>query len=142
MLSFIKKIIVQIPFPFIYIFIGVCKVIKNDEVLLKLLLKKLNMTIYFENITVELHIFYIFNTYVKFRINQIWRVWRESSNWSTLLCPKASIQCEWYILADIDHQSPSLLLAKGKLIFFFLSITFHFTFFLINNFWINFNFNL
>ena len=50
------------------------------------------------------------------------------------LCTKILIHCEWYTLADIDHQSPSLPLAKGKLIFLFLSVTFLFTFFLTKSF--------
>ena len=33
--------------------------------------KKISMTIYFENLTIRLHIFYILNTHIKFRINHI-----------------------------------------------------------------------
>ena len=33
--------------------------------------KIINMSTYFENLTIKFHILYIFNTYVKFRINQI-----------------------------------------------------------------------
>ena len=33
--------------------------------------KKINMTIYFENITFKLHVLYILNTHVKFRTNQM-----------------------------------------------------------------------
>ena len=33
--------------------------------------KKISMTIYFENLTIRLHIFYILNTHIKFRINYI-----------------------------------------------------------------------
>ena len=32
---------------------------------------KINITTYFENITVELHVFYTLNTHVKFCVNQI-----------------------------------------------------------------------
>ena len=35
------------------------------------LLNKINMTIYFENLTVELHVLYALNTHVKFCINHI-----------------------------------------------------------------------
>ena len=32
---------------------------------------KINITIYFENITVELHVLYAYNTHVKFCVNKI-----------------------------------------------------------------------
>ena len=38
---------------------------------LKLPLKQTNMTIYFENIIVRLHVLYVFNTHIKFCVNQI-----------------------------------------------------------------------
>ena len=36
-----------------------------------MLLNKINITTYFENLTVELHVLYSFNTQIKFCINQI-----------------------------------------------------------------------
>ena len=33
--------------------------------------KKINITKYFENLTIKLHIFYALNTYFKFCVNQI-----------------------------------------------------------------------
>jgi len=33
--------------------------------------KKINMIIYFENVTVGLYVFYVFDTLVKFCVNQI-----------------------------------------------------------------------
>ena len=33
--------------------------------------KIINMSTYFENLTIEFHILYVLNTYVKFHINQI-----------------------------------------------------------------------
>ena len=35
------------------------------------LLNKINITIYFENLTIELHVLYALNTHVKFCINRI-----------------------------------------------------------------------
>ena len=35
------------------------------------LLNKINIITYFKNLTVELHILYAFNTYVRFYVNQI-----------------------------------------------------------------------
>ena len=37
----------------------------------KIILKKINITIYFKNLTIELHIRYVLNTHVKFCVNQI-----------------------------------------------------------------------
>ena len=37
----------------------------------KIILKKINITIYFKNLTIELHILYALNTHVKFCVNQI-----------------------------------------------------------------------
>ena len=36
-----------------------------------MLLNKINITIYFENIIVKLHVLYMLNTHVKFCVNQI-----------------------------------------------------------------------
>ena len=36
---------------------------------LQILTKKINMTIYFENLIIRLHIFYVLNIYVKFHSN-------------------------------------------------------------------------
>ena len=38
---------------------------------LKLHFKKIIITIYYENLTVELHVLYTFNKYVKFCVNKI-----------------------------------------------------------------------
>ena len=38
---------------------------------LKLHLKKIIITIYYKNLTVELHVLYTFNKYVKFCVNKI-----------------------------------------------------------------------
>ena len=38
---------------------------------LKLHLKKIIITIYYENLTVKLHVLYTFNKYVKFCVNKI-----------------------------------------------------------------------
>ena len=35
------------------------------------LLNKINIVTYFENLTVELHVLYALNTYVRFYVNQI-----------------------------------------------------------------------
>ena len=35
------------------------------------LLNKINITTYFKNITIELHVFYVLNTHVKFCVNRI-----------------------------------------------------------------------
>ena len=35
----------------------------------KIILKKINITIYFKNLTIELHILYALNTHVKFSVN-------------------------------------------------------------------------
>ena len=32
---------------------------------------KINIVIYFENLTVGLHVYYVFNRHVKFRVNQM-----------------------------------------------------------------------
>ena len=54
--------------------IGVFLIIDRQNLTTKLvvvLLSKMNITTYFENLTVELHILYTLNTHVKFCINQI-----------------------------------------------------------------------
>ena len=45
--------------------------VKKSVIILDYNLNKINTTIYFENLTVKLHILYALNTYVKFCINKI-----------------------------------------------------------------------
>ena len=64
---------------YIYIYINSCKndgsrIIVRQSLVTKLvvtLLNKINITAYFENLTIELHILYTLNTHVKFCINRI-----------------------------------------------------------------------
>ena len=42
---------------------------RKDKIWLQIPLKKIKMPTYFEKLTVKLHVLYIFNIFVKFRVN-------------------------------------------------------------------------
>ena len=43
----------------------------NGIYIMTMFSRKINITTYFENLTVELHVFYSFNTHIKFYVNRI-----------------------------------------------------------------------